>query len=164
MFLVNKQKGVLTLALSLMAITASAFYLSQDKSILPISESSKSLSANNRVPTKSSGPAKTTLAAPEKLALGGTVLAEDSGVIVDVDSDRGWFDIQFNDLPAFTDSRLPVPGSGNISRCRCCFASGNLGEHQLGFVSQPFTDPVQFGTSGEIASRIRPSHGQQPAW
>lgn len=115
MFLVNKQKGVLTLALSLMAITSSAFYLSQDKSILPISESSKSLSANNRVPTKSSGPAKTTLAAPEKLALGGTVLAEDSGVIVDVDSDRGWFDIQFNDLPALTDARFLVTGSANIS-------------------------------------------------
>jgi hypothetical protein len=48
----------------------------------------------------------------QKLGIGGSVPSDSAGVEIEVDSDRGWFDIEFNDLPALTDGRFTATNQG----------------------------------------------------
>lgn len=51
---------------------------------------------------------------PTKLGIGTTVNANTAGINYEADTDRGWFDIQFNNLPLLTDARFATTGSANV--------------------------------------------------
>jgi hypothetical protein len=51
---------------------------------------------------------------PAKLGSGSTVLANNAGINYDADVDRGWFDIQFNNLPLLTDARFANTGTAYV--------------------------------------------------
>jgi hypothetical protein len=50
----------------------------------------------------------------QKFGIGGSVVVDYVGVELDVDSDRGWFDLEFNDLPALTDARFMSGNPGTL--------------------------------------------------
>jgi hypothetical protein len=50
----------------------------------------------------------------QKFGIGGAVVADYAGVELDVDSDRGWFDLEFNDLPVLTDARFMSTNPGTL--------------------------------------------------
>ncbi len=49
-----------------------------------------------------------------KTGNGSTVIANNAGIDFDADTDRGWFDIQFNSLPQLTDARFATSGVGTV--------------------------------------------------
>lgn len=110
----GKKVASVMMASLLIALTASAFHVSQGNKTLSAGKLQSFVSSADSV--KLAGNTRDGLAVyQEKLALGGTVIADTSGVLVDVDSDRGWFDIQFNDLPLLTDARFLASSTATVA-------------------------------------------------
>jgi hypothetical protein len=114
MLSIHKKKALAALALLLLVATASALYQSKKEFGSTADSPSSSLSNKPVPPVKLYATASRGAMVKSKLALGSSIVAEDSGVIVDVDYDRGWFDIQFNNLPALTDARFLATGFANV--------------------------------------------------
>ncbi len=97
-----------------------------------------------------------------KLGIGTTVNANTAGINYEADTDRGWFDIQFNNLPLLTDARFATTGSANVYSATAASVSSAAATtgSQLRVVAE-----VVVPVSGQLRAyaQVRPSNSSATA-
>jgi hypothetical protein len=118
-FIKKSSKSKVAMFFTMVLIGAAAAYAYSQSSAFSRSVNEAKTTAHNLAGTSKASfrmdqPRTVLSPMPIKSGIGSVAIANNAGINYEADTDRGWFDIQFNNLPVLTDARFATTGVANV--------------------------------------------------